>query len=150
MATRHNTTCLDDQSTGMARSVLAEVSRLLERLVRTGEPGAIDLRSLPLTATDRSELESALGQGEVHAELELAGRSEVRETAYHGAWWVRHLGADDRIATELIDICRVPDILGAHPEDVREAAVRLRRDLEDIQSTLHQDSSESSPETPHA
>ena len=117
--------CLDGRATGMAGSVLHEVLRLLNALAEDDSTGAIDLRSLPLTAADRTELETLLGRGEVHAELNLAGRSEVRETAYPGVWWIRHLGADERVAAELIAVCPVPDILLAHPEDVRAGARRL-------------------------
>jgi hydrogenase-1 operon protein HyaF len=123
-------TCLDGRATGMAWSVLAEVGRLLERLAATGEPGSVDLRSLPLTDADRAELESLLGVGEVRAELDLAGRSEAWETAYPGAWWIRHRGASDRIASEEIAVCPVPEILLAHPADIRAAAGRLQGDLQ--------------------
>lgn len=122
--------CLDGRSTGMALAVLAEISRLLAALADSGATGAIDLRSLPLTAADREQLETLLGRGEVRAELDLAGRSEVWETAYPGAWWVRHLGADERVASEVIAVCPVPDILAAHPADIRAGARRLSRNLE--------------------
>lgn len=124
----------------MAWSVLGEVLRLLETLADDGPGGTIDLRSLPLTQSDRSELESLLGHGEVCAELELAGRSEVWETAYPGAWWIRHLGAGGRVAAELIAVCPVPDIFAAHPVDVRAGTRRLGRLL----------STQGHPENPHA
>jgi hydrogenase-1 operon protein HyaF len=122
-----NASCLDGRTTGMAWSVLHEAQRLLDALAADGSTGAIDLRSLPLTAADREQLESLLGRGEVRADLDLAGRSEVWETAYPGVWWIRHLGAGDRLASELIAVCPVPDILHAHPEDVRAGARRLGR-----------------------
>jgi hydrogenase-1 operon protein HyaF len=146
--TERGASCLDGQTTGMAWSVLAEVGRLLEALATRGESGAIDLRSLPLTDADRAQLESLLGRGEVRAELDLAGRSEVWETAYPGAWWVRHLGAGGRIATETIAICLAPDILAAHPADVQAGARRLLRDLEQRTPTTAQ--TLAPPEKPHA
>jgi hydrogenase-1 operon protein HyaF len=119
--------CLTGRTTGMAHSILTEVGRLLEALASTGESGSIDLHSLPLTDADRQELEELLGHGEVRVELDLAGRSEVWETGYSGAWWVRHRGAGGRIAAEEIAVCRVPDILLAHPADIRAAARRLNQ-----------------------
>ena len=142
-------TCLDGRSTGMAWSVLAEVGRLLEQFAAGGEAGAIDLRSLPLTDADRAELESLLGRGEVHANLDLAGRSEVWETAYPGAWWIRHLGAGDRVAAEEIAICRVPEILHTHPADIAAAARRLAQDLQQTRPTAATEPSETQLETPH-
>lgn len=141
--------CLDGQTTGMAWSVLAEVGRLLEALAAGGEPGFIDLRSLPLTDADRSQLESLLGRGEVRADLDLAGRSEVWETAYAGAWWIRHRGAGDRIASEEIAVCSVPEILRTHSADIQAGARRLRRDLQDSRPHPNTEPSDTTVETPH-
>jgi len=141
--------CLDGQTTGMAWSVLAEVGRLLQRLAADGEPGFIDLRSLPLTDADREQLESLLGRGEVHADLDLAGRSEVWETAYAGAWWIRHRGAGDRIASEEIAVCTVPEILKTHTADIQAGARRLLRDLQQSRPDAAAKPSETTLETPH-
>jgi hydrogenase-1 operon protein HyaF len=141
--------CLDGQTTGMAWSVLAEVGRLLECLAQTGEPGYIDLRSLPLTDADRSELEALLGRGEVRVDLSLAGASEVWETAYAGAWWIRHRGAGERIAAEEIAVCPVPEILKTHPADIQAAARRLRRDLQQPRPDAAAELSETTLETSH-
>lgn len=141
--------CLDTQTTGMAWSVLTEVGRLLENLAANGEPGCIDLRSLPLTDADREELEALLGRGEVQVDLDLAGRSEVWETAYAGAWWVRHRGAGNRIAAELISVCPVPDVLKTHPADIEAAARRLRHDLQQPRPAAANELSETTREIPH-
>jgi hydrogenase-1 operon protein HyaF len=133
----------------MAWSVLAEVVRLLERLAAGGEPGLIDLRSLPLTDADREQLESLLGRGEVCADLDLAGRSEVWETAYAGAWWIRHRGAGDRIASEEIAVCSVPEILKTHMADIQAGARRLRHDLQNSRPHPNTEPSETTVENPH-
>ncbi len=115
--------------TGIAAALMIEVSALLVKLTETGEGGAVDLRSLPMTDADRSELDERLGHGEVHAELSVAGKSEVWETAYAGVWRVRHLGEGDRLAAEEIVICSVPEILVTHPADLHAAARRLASEL---------------------
>ena len=122
--------CLSDRATGMALSVLAEIGRMLEALLESGEAGSIDLRSLPLSEVDRTQLEEVLGRGEVRAELAVAGESEVWETTYAGVWWIRHRGADARVASEEISVCRIPEILVTHPVDIEAAAGRLREELE--------------------
>ena len=122
--------CLSERATGMALSVLAEISRMLENLAASGQPGFIDLRSLPLSEADRAQLEDLLGRGEVQVELDLAGASEVWETAYSGVWWIRHRGAGGKIATEEIAVCRIPELLLSHPADIETAAGRLRQELE--------------------
>lgn len=121
--------CQTEHITGMARSLLAEVARMLEALAADGTTSAVDLRSLPMTEADRQQLEETLGRGEVVAELDLAGRSTVWETRYPGVWWIRHRGAGDKVSSEEIAVCRVPDILLSHPADVAVAARRLKEEL---------------------
>lgn len=121
--------CQTTLNTGMAWSLLSEVHTLLKRFADTGERGAVDLRGLPLTSADREQLEELLGRGEVRCTLSLMGRTEVWETAFPGVWWVRHLGAQDRISSENLEITNVPDILLAHPDDITAAAIRLERHL---------------------
>jgi HupH hydrogenase expression protein, C-terminal conserved region len=115
--------------TGLAQSVLREIVQHLSVLATRGESGAIDLHSLPMTQADRSELEESLGHGDVEAMLNVAGTSEIWETRYSGVWWLRHFGADDRIATERIEITAVPEILVAHNADIIAAVARLNGDL---------------------
>jgi hydrogenase-1 operon protein HyaF len=122
--------CLSDRATGMALSVLTEILQMLEALASSGEAGAIDLRSLPLSDADRAELEEELGRGEVQCQLDLAGDSEIWETTYSGVWWIRHRGAGGKIATEEISVCRIPEILKTHPVDIEAAAARLKQELE--------------------
>ena len=122
--------CLSERATGMALSVLTEIHQMLESLAESGRKGSIDLRSLPLSDTDRAELEQALGHGEVQATMDLAGDTEVWETTYPGVWWIRHKGAGGKIATEVISVCRIPEILKTHPVDIEAAAARLKQELE--------------------
>jgi len=110
---------------GLPDAILMEIAELLERLVDEGINGAIDLRSLPMSDEDRACLEDRLGYGEVNATLDVAGQTEIIETAYPGVWWVRHLDGRGRVAAEQIVVTRVPDILISPPEDIRAAAARL-------------------------
>jgi hydrogenase-1 operon protein HyaF len=114
----------------MAQAVLAEVAQHLEALASSGTTSTIDLRSLPLTDADLAELEALLGKGEVRASIDVIGTTEVHETAFAGVWWLRHMGAQDRVAAEEIAITPVPDILHAQADDIREAAQRIRSQIE--------------------
>lgn len=114
-------------------SLITEISTLLSRLAETGEAGAVDLHSLPLSQNDRAELEAFLGQGEVNAKLSIAGTSEVRETKYPGVWWICHRGADDRITNEVIEITLVPEILKTHRDDLPIGLQRLGEDIDSRQ-----------------
>ena len=115
--------------TGLAQSVLREIAELLSVLVAEGETGAIDLHGLPMTPADSSELEESLGRGDVEAILNVAGTSEVWETRYSGVWWVRHFGADDKIAVGGMEIAALPEILLTDNADIAAAAERLREDV---------------------
>ncbi len=121
--------------TGMAQSLMHEISQRLNALVESGEVSAIDLRSLPMTPADRVELEERLGRGDVEAVLDVAGPSEVWETRFAGVWWIRHFGADDKVAAEQIEITTCPQILSAHRADIAAASVRLREDLVQAEAT---------------
>lgn len=117
--------------TGIASSLMREIADHLAHLARTGEIAAIDLRSLPMTEADRAELAERLGRGEVEIFFNVAGASEAWETNYAGVWWVRHLGADDRVAAERIEIAPIPDMAMAAGEDIAAAAAHLRDALDD-------------------
>jgi hydrogenase-1 operon protein HyaF len=129
----------------MAWSVLTEISQLLNNLSERGENASISLRGLPMTGADREQLEELLGRGEVHAELDLSGKSEVWETRYPGVWWIRHQGLDGKIACEEIAITPIPDILKTHPDDIRASATRL---VDDLARTGKNPNQQSRNETP--
>lgn len=117
--------CCATDATGLAEALVFEIADLLQAFARTGRDAAIDLRGLPMTDADREALATRLGRGEVQAVVDVAGRSEVWETAYSGVWWIRHLGGDGKVAAEEIAITRVPEFLASHPDDVRAAAQAL-------------------------
>lgn len=129
---------------GMSDAILREIAQLLSSFLETGESGAIDLRGMPLSDLDRSDLESRLGQGEVSAVVTVAGTSEIWETAISGVWWVRHRGEGGRIASEEIIVTRVPDILATHADDARDGLDRLLTLLD------HAPSAPIDPQTAHA
>ncbi len=120
---------VEKMSSGMAKPLIGEISAALDTLAATGVAGAIDLSGLPLTATDRAELEVALGSGEVEAKVTAAGTSEIRETGFAGVWWVRHFDAGGRVLAEILEIAFVPQLLGAQGDDIDAAARRLRTEL---------------------
>ena len=121
--------------TGLADAVLREIAELLDTLIETGETGIIDLHSLPMTDADRDMLKEGLGEGEVRVDLDVAGPSRIEETGTAGVWWVRHEGADGRIAAELIEVTRIPEILLSHPDDIKEGRTRLREHLDEAGET---------------
>jgi hydrogenase-1 operon protein HyaF len=110
-------------------AILSELVTLLERLVATESPGAIDLRSLPMSPLDRAVLQRVLGEGEVQALVMAQGISRVRETRISGVWWVEHFDRQGESVAELIDVSRVPGILTCAIDDVAAGARDLRAQL---------------------
>ena len=113
---------IQDNSTGMARVIMAELKDHLENLLLNDETHAIDLLSLPMSETDLDELADYLGVGEVSATISNIGSSSLRETAYRGIWWVTHYADDGKVIGELIEVARVPDILFTHDDELRHSA----------------------------
>jgi hypothetical protein len=107
-------------------AILTEIATLLERVAATGEAAAIDLRSLPMNAADRSRLLEALGPGEVEITLRADGDSSIRETGVQGVWWTEHRDRNGALIACYIEIARVPEILPVPDEELRRGAERLR------------------------
>lgn len=107
-------------------AILHQIEHLLSRLAETGEGGAIDLHSLPMAPADYESLRTALGEGEVVATLNIGSPSYVRETAFHGAWWVQHCDPSGEVAAEYLEITTVPEMLATDLHDVRCGAHMLK------------------------
>jgi hydrogenase-1 operon protein HyaF len=114
---------------GGVAAILSELATLLERLVATETPGAIDLRSLPMSPMDRAALQRVLGEGEVQATVTAQGLSRVRETRVSGVWWVEHFDQQGEMVAELIDVSRVPAILTSATDEIAASARDLRAQL---------------------
>jgi hydrogenase-1 operon protein HyaF len=107
-------------------AIACEIANLLDQLVADGEAGAIDLRSLPMTAADRQRLQEVLGSGEVQATIDADGRSSVRETGISGVWWTEHRDRHGEMLAEIIEVCDVPEILVVAHDELAAAGRRLR------------------------
>ncbi len=114
---------------GFAAALICETLARLTRFAKTGDVATIDLGGLPMSNRDRAALDDFLGRGEVSANIEVIGRTEVWETQFSGVWRVRHFG-DAGIATDLIEIAACPKILFADPRDAESAARSMAKALE--------------------
>ena len=103
-------------------AIVAELTTLLESLVQRGDPGVIDLRSLPMSPGDRIALRGLLGDGEVHASFDADGVSRFGETGVAGVWWVEHRDRDGALIAELIEVAPFPQILCSAADDIAAAA----------------------------
>lgn len=108
-----------DTLSGNAQPVLREIRDLLQRLIDSGETGAIDLRAMPLNDADLLWLSGQLGEGEVRVVLNTEGRSTITETQAPAVWWVTHRNEKDKVVSEFIEITWVPELVAAQREDAK-------------------------------
>jgi hydrogenase-1 operon protein HyaF len=122
----------DTGLSGNAPVLLHEIAELARRLLDSGESSAIDLRALPLTPADLDWLRETLGQGQVVATLEAEGESTLTETVCPGVWWVTHKNENGAVASEFIEVTFAPELLKAHPEDVKIGLEHLEMLISDL------------------
>jgi hydrogenase-1 operon protein HyaF len=116
---------LEPELRGNALPLLHEIRHALARLIEEGEPTVIDIQSLPMGPGDLRRLFDALGEGEVRAELEVLGKTVIRESRYSGVWIIEHLDGAGAIASRFIEINWVPPLLQAQAEDVQKGLMEL-------------------------
>jgi hydrogenase-1 operon protein HyaF len=119
------------EETGNVRPLLHELQHALRALNDSDAERQIDLRALPLTSFEEARIETLLGSGEVRALINSLGNSEVRETAFAGIWVVTHFNESGDVVGKIIEVTRCPWLLQAQREDIRDAARRLERLLDD-------------------
>lgn len=113
----------------MVRSILSEVVTLLERWLEQGEPGILDLKSLPLSPADNQLLEETLGRGELTISMDVLGSSQMVETAFSGVWYVTHRNEQDQVLVKQIEVIDIPSIVLPQHSEVLSALERLKSKL---------------------
>jgi hydrogenase-1 operon protein HyaF len=114
-----------ETSSGNIAPLLHEIRHALAALVERGTSNAIDLKGIPLAPGEQETILAALGEGEVRAELESLGRSEIRETSYPGVWIVTHYDEQGDLKARFIEITRMPEILESQLADIADGLARL-------------------------
>jgi len=123
---------LEQRPTEQLVAVLNEIDTLLKALIKSGNEGTIDLRSLPLFPGDYDTLKQLLAEGEVSATLQAMGPSTIQETRVPGVWWVTHFNQDDEKIAEYIEVTHLPSLLKTTDEDLRDAPEGLRHLIEQV------------------
>ena len=120
-----------DELTWNVLPLLHEVKHALQNLLENGETAIIDLRSIPLAPGEEDKIIVALGEGEVKAQLNALGPSEIIETQYAGVWLVTHFNDEKDIIGRFIEVTFMPDILKSQAEDITIAYNELTLKLEE-------------------
>ena len=121
-----------DEFTHNVKPLLHEIKHALDNLIKTGTTSIIDLRSIPLAPGEEEKILNTLGQGEVQAQINAMGLSEVIETRYTGVWVVTHYNDESHIMGRFIEVTTMPEILNSQTEDIMNAYSRLTQDLVEI------------------
>ena len=122
---------IGDNLTWNVKPLLHEVRHALNKLIEDNETSIIDLRSIPLAPGEEEKILNTLGCGEVHAQLNALGLSEIIETQYAGVWIVTHYNDEDHVTSRFIEVTTMPNILCSQTEDILDSYSRLVMDLED-------------------
>jgi len=114
------------ESMSMLLPILHEIVTMHKSLISSGQGNILDLRHEPLTLDDIAALKELLGQGEVEANLNALGSTNIRETGISGVWWITHFNQEGNIIGEYVEITTCPEMLKTFPEELESALVRLQ------------------------
>jgi hydrogenase-1 operon protein HyaF len=126
---------IGDELTQNVKPLLHEIKHALDNLIETGQDSIIDLRSIPLAPGEEDLILNTLGRGEVLAQLNALGLSEIIETQYAGVWIVTHYNDEKNIISRFIEVTTIPEILCSQTEDIMAAYSSLTLDLGENQET---------------
>jgi len=114
-----------ERASGNVPPLLHEIRHALALLLEHGESTCIDLKSMPLAPGEEDRIVAALGSGEVRAEVDALGFSEIAETAFPGVWVVSHCDERGAIQARFIEVTQVPDVLRSQHSDIADGLARL-------------------------
>ena len=118
------------ENRAIVHSLLTEVVALLERYLKTGEVGELNLLSQPLSPADLQALEQTLGRGEIEINLQVMGVSQIIETQFSGVWRVIHKDDEGRLVAHTIEIAPVPSIVEVHSGEMRRSTEQIKQLVE--------------------
>ena len=124
--------------------LLHQIKHAMDNLLDNNINEVIDLRSIPLAPGEENNLLKILGQGEVKAQLNALGPSEILETQFNGVWLITHYNDENEIVSRHIEVTYMPEILLSQSQDIRSACHRLSEKLNETQNEESGDTQTSS------
>ena len=121
---------IGDDLTRNVEPLLHEIRHALQDLADNGKTAIIDLRSIPLAPGEEEKIVATLGNGEVQAQIDALGPSEIYETRYPGVWLVTHYNEAEDVIGRFIEITDMPEILRSQADEIRQSCVSLTEYLE--------------------
>ena len=93
-------------------------------------PHCINFTLLPHTEADLKFLQDHLGRGETIVLSRGYGNCRVESTGVRNVWWVRYFNSQDALILNQLEICDLPEVVLAAPEDIEASAERLAEVME--------------------
>ncbi|MGE4483195.1 hydrogenase expression/formation C-terminal domain-containing protein [Acidocella sp.] len=109
-----------------APHVFAEILARHDAFERSGAAHVFNFDLVPMSDADLGWLVRMLGEGPVVIVSSGYGACRVRSTGLNGAWWVQFSNASDILILNTLEICAVPAVACAAPEDIADSARRIR------------------------
>jgi hydrogenase-1 operon protein HyaF len=86
----------------------------------------VNLTLLPHSLEDLAWLEEALGEGAVTILSRGYGNCRITATALPHVWRVRFFNSMDTLILDTFEVCAMPEVAIAAPEDLADSAARIR------------------------
>ncbi|MGB0867333.1 MAG: hydrogenase expression/formation C-terminal domain-containing protein [Granulosicoccaceae bacterium] len=113
-----------------APSVLVELADHIKAWQAGDTPLTINLSLLPMSPDDIAWISEVLGTGPTLILSRGYGNCRIGATSYRNTWWIKYFNSQDNVILETLDVCDVPPVAVAAPEDIADSAERLNEILE--------------------
>ncbi|TGD74385.1 hydrogenase expression/formation protein [Mangrovimicrobium sediminis] len=113
-----------------APPLIAEINEKAAQFRPGDTPHTINLTLLPQTEQDLEFLDQRLGAGRTTILSRGYGNCRITSTGTRNVWWVRYFNSQDKNILNSLEICAVPEVACAAPEDIADSAERLQEILE--------------------
>jgi len=120
---------VESDAESMLLPFLNEMAGKLKTLMSSGQNGIFDLNREHLTSADIDDLRNILGRGEIDANLNTLGKTNIRETSIRGIWWITHYNEQGSVISECIEITTCPDLLKTFPDELDSALAGLQHKI---------------------
>jgi hydrogenase-1 operon protein HyaF len=113
-----------------APSILTELAEQRHQW-RAGQPAhVVNLTLLPLSPEDLGWLDRELGDGRVVVLSRGYGNCRISSAAVPNTWRVVYFNSQDKLILNSIEVCAIPEVACAAPEDLADSAERLAEVLD--------------------
>ncbi len=112
-----------------APPLLTELNAKIAEYRPGGEAHSINLSLLPQTEQDLAFLARRLGCGSVTILSRGYGNCRITATNAAFIWWVQYFNSEDTLILNTLEVCDVPSVACASPEDIGDSRERLQEIL---------------------